>query len=106
MKRILILCTLIVIITTPAAAADIFNTGWEFHLVDDHFFYPNYIADPFSPRFSADARTLSINEIALDSDDRLDITAGTRFSLFSLRKSENPDIGLQLDLWLTIPMFM
>ncbi|NCB02539.1 MAG: hypothetical protein EOM67_10285 [Spirochaetia bacterium] len=93
-------------ITIPLVATDIFDTGWEFHLVDSNFFYPNYIADPFSPRFSADARTLSINEIALDSDERLDITAGTRFSLFSFRKSDNPDIGVQLDLWLTIPMFM
>ena len=93
-------------ITIPLAAVDIFDTGWEFHFVDDNFFYPNYIADPFSPRFSADARTLTINEIALDSDERLDITAGTRWSLFSFRKSDNPDIGVQLDLWMTIPMFM
>ncbi len=98
---------MVVIITTMSVGAtDIFNTGWEFHLVDSHFFYPNYIADPFSSRFSADVRHLTINEVALDSDDRLDITAGTRFSLFSLRKANNPDIGVQLDLWLTIPMFM
>jgi len=106
MKKIIILVVLGIMIATPLVATDIFNTGWEFHLVDDNFFYPNYIADPFASRFSADARTLSINEVALDSDERLDITAGTRFSLFSFRKSDNPDIGVQLDLWLTIPMFM
>jgi len=106
MKKIIILVVLGIMIATPLVAIDIFNTGWEFHLVDDNFFYPNYIADPFSSRFSADARTLSINEVALDSDERLDITAGTRFSLFSFRKSDDPDIGIQLDLWLTIPMFM
>lgn len=109
MKKQLIVFVLIVMasmVTVPLTAVDIFNTGWEFHLIDDTFFYPNYIADPFSPRFSADARSLSINEVALDSDERLDITAGTRFSLFSFRKNDNPDIGVQLDLWLTIPMFM
>ncbi len=106
MKKIYILFVLVFITIVPVVAVDLFDTGWEFHLVDDNFFYPNYIADPFSSRFSADARTLTINEVALDSDERLDITAGTRFSLLSFRKSDNPDIGVQLDLWLTIPMFM
>ena len=102
MKRLIVL-TLLVIILFPLAASD---EGWEFNLLDGEFFYPNYIADPFSSRFSADVRDLSINEVALDSDERLDITVGSRFSLFSLRKTDNPDIGAQLDLWVTIPLFM
>jgi hypothetical protein len=106
MKKIYILFVLVVMITVPVAATDIFNTGWEFNLVDGDFFYPNYIADPFSSRFSADARTLSINEVALDSDDRLDITAGTRFSLFSFRKTDDPDVRAQLDIWITNHMIM
>ena len=106
MKKIFILFLLIVMITVSLTAIDIFNTGWCFNLVDGNFFYPNYIADPFSSRFSADWRTLSINEVVLDSDVRRDITAGTRFSLFSFRKIDNPNIGVQLDLWVTVPMFM
>ncbi|MCF7942178.1 MAG: hypothetical protein K9M84_11230 [Spirochaetia bacterium] len=100
---------ILLILLIPAAALtalDIGQTGWEFHLVDNNFFYPNYAADPFAPRFEASDRSLSINEIALDSDSRLDITAGTRFSLFSFRRSDDPDVGIQLDLFLTIPMYM
>jgi len=93
-------------ISVSLTAIDIFNTGWSFSLLDADFFYPNYIASPFSSRFSADWRNLSINEVALDSDERLDITAGTRFSLFSFRNVDNPDIGVQVDLCLTIPMYM
>lgn len=54
MKKQVIACVLIVfavMVTVPLTAVDIFSTGWEFHLIDDTFFYPNYIADPFSPAF-------------------------------------------------------
>jgi hypothetical protein len=106
MKKLYICILLFVMVSIPLTATEVFDTGWDFNLLDGDFFYPNYIADPFSSRFSADSRTLSINEIALDSDERLDITVGSRFSLFSFRKQDNPDVGAQLDLWVTIPMFM
>lgn len=107
MKRrtlLFLLCGCILLM--PICAAHAPASGWEFSLLDKNFFYPNYISDPFSSRFSADARSLSINEVALDSDERLDITAGTRFSLFSIKRRDDSGIGAQLDLWLTIPMFM
>ncbi len=106
MKKIYIVLLVVFTVMLPLSAVEVFNSGWEFHLLDGDFFYPNYIADPFSSRFSADMRTLDINEIALDSDDRLDLTVGSRFSLFSFRKIDNRDIGAQLDLWVTIPLFM
>jgi hypothetical protein len=106
MRKWYVILLLAMLVAFPATAADVFDTGWEFNLLDGDFFYPNYIADPFSSRFSADSRDLGINEIALDSDERLDITAGSRFSLFSFRKADDPDVGVQLDLWVTIPMFM
>ncbi len=102
MKRILLLILFISISCMNLSA----DPGWEFHIVDNNFFYPNYIADPFSSRFEVSDRTLTINEVALDSDARLDITVGSRFSLFSLRSVENPKIGVQLDLWITVPMYM
>ncbi len=106
MKRILLLLLLISISIMGITANTDTDLGWEFHIIDNNFFYPNYIADPFSSRFEASSRTLTINEVALDDDGRLDITAGTRFSLFSYRSVENPKIGAQLDLWLTVPMYM
>lgn len=88
--------------------------SWNMQLVSMHNYYPTYLADPLGIRFGVSAQSMKYSD--LDHSDmvntdgtylgKLVINPGVRFSLFRFSPESNPDLGVEVDLGVTIPTFM
>jgi hypothetical protein len=88
--------------------------NWNLQFVGQENFYPTYLADPLGIRFGVSSQSMKYSD--LDHSDnvnedgtylgKLIINPGVRFSLFKFSPSNNPKLGLEVDLGLTIPTIM
>lgn len=118
MKKILLI--LLVFVTLSCHAQDIQEKfafpikNWNLQLVTPKNYYPTYLADPLGIRFGVSAQNMKYSD--LDESDQVNsdgsylgklvINPGVRFSLFKFSPKDRPDLGIEIDLGLTIPTFM
>lgn len=77
-------------------------------------FYPTYLADPLGTRFEVSAQTIRYGDFEhgdpINSEghylNKLVIFPGVRISLFKFSPANNPNLGVEVDLGVTIPTFM
>lgn len=87
---------------------------WNLQIVATENYYPTYLADPLAVRFGVSSQTMLYSDF--DHSDpinengtylgKLVINPGVRFSLFKFSPKSNPDLGVEVDLGVTIPTFM
>jgi len=71
--------------------------------------YPTYLADPLATNTTIAYRNYLIDEVHPDADGEVlhwDLALGTRFSFLRLSPIENPDLGLELELGMTLTSFL
>ncbi len=88
--------------------------NWDLQIVAKDNFYPTYLADPLAIRFGVSSQTMKYSDF--DHSDRVNsdgsylgklvINSGVRFSLFKFSPRSNPNLGVEVDLGMTIPTFM
>jgi len=88
--------------------------SWDLQLVAQENFYPTYLADPLEIRFGVSSQTMKYSDF--DHSDKVNqdgtylgklvINPGVRFSLFKFSPKSNPNLGVEVDLGVTIPTFM
>lgn len=121
MFKKIILLVLVAGSITHTSAAEIdsnrFNISlgsWNAKVIDRNNFYPTYLADPLGVRFEVNAQTVTYGDIDMSdkvNDDgsylgKLVIIPGVRFSLFKFSPKYNPNLGVELDLGFSTPVFM
>ncbi len=87
---------------------------WDLRIVASENYYPTYLADPLGIRFGVSSQTMKYSDFE-HSDKvnqngtylgKLVINSGVRFSLFKFSPQSNPNLGVEVDLGVTIPTFM
>jgi hypothetical protein len=88
--------------------------NWDLQIVARDNFYPTYLADPLEIRFGVSSQTMKYSDF--DHSDKVNqdgtylgklvINSGVRFSLFKFTPQSNPNLGVEVDLGVTIPTFM
>ncbi len=88
--------------------------NWDLQIVAKDNFYPTYLADPLGIRFGVSSQTMKYSDF--DHSDmvntngsylgKLVIIPGVRFSLFKFSPRSNPNLGVEVDLGMTLPTFM
>ncbi len=88
--------------------------SWDLQIVARDNFYPTYLADPLGIRFGVSSQTMKYSDF--DHSDKVNrdgtylgklvINPGVRFSLFKFTPQSNPNLGVEVDLGVTIPTFM
>ena len=87
---------------------------WNLQVIGLDHFYPIYLADPLDIRFEVSARDMLYSDIDLNDNvnadgtykGRLVINSGVRISLFRFSPADNPGLGVDIALGVTIPAFM
>lgn len=113
---------LAICLTAGAAAQDSDSTGrfvipvknWELKLVGLDNFYPTYLADPLGVRFEVSSQKILYGDFELADPinsegkylNKMVINSGVRISLFKFSPASNPNLGVEVDLGVTIPTFM
>ena len=87
---------------------------WDLQIVAQENFYPTYLADPLGIRFGVSSQSMKYSDF--DHSDnvnqdgtylgKLIINPGVRFSLFKFSPQSNPNLGVEVDLGVTIPTIM
>lgn len=88
--------------------------SWNLQLVGLNNYYPTYLADPLGIRFGVSSQTMLYSDFEHSdkvNDDgtylgKLVINPGVRFSLFKFSPASNPELGIEVDLGVTIPTIM
>lgn len=88
--------------------------GWEMKLVGLDNFYPTYLADPLGTRFEVSSQKILYGDFEFSDPvneegnylGKLVIFPGVRISLFKFSPADNPALGVEVDLGVTIPTFM
>ena len=118
MKKLLILLlTLVSLYATGQESGERFKIPlktWNMQLVAAENFYPTYLADPLGIRFGVSSQTMLFSDFdpydKVNEDGsytgKLVINPGVRFSLFKFSPNDNPELGVEIDLGVTIPTFM
>lgn len=119
MKRIAILFAVILLATTGAAqeSANRFVIplgSWEMKVAGLRNFYPTYLADPLGIRFEVSSQRILYGDIDVADPinkegrylNKMVINPGVRISLFKFSPASNPDLGVEVDLGVTVPTFM
>ncbi|NCB01747.1 MAG: hypothetical protein EOM67_06220 [Spirochaetia bacterium] len=73
------------------------------------FLYPSYLADPLAVRSEISYKSLLINEVNPTQEGqggRFDIVLGARFSFLRFSPLSNPDLGLEMDWGMALPVYM
>jgi len=119
MKKVLL--TLIAILPAlcltgqDSASSFTFPLGsWEMRLVGLENFYPTYLADPLGTRFEVSSQRILYGDFEhadpVNSEGRymnkLVIFPGVRISLFRFSPAARPDLGVEVDLGMTLPTIM
>jgi len=119
MKRFLVF--FIILQTLNVAAQDTIKkpfyipvNNWELKLIARENFYPTYLADPLAIRFGVSSQSMIYSDF--DHSDRVNIDGtylgklvinpGVRLSLFKFTPADNPNLGIEIDLGVTIPTIM
>ncbi len=92
-----------------ASGFELGDTGWSVIGFPDDYLYPSYLADPLAIHFEAAYRMLSIDEVTPNQygvNDRIDITAGTRYSFLRVAPSDQLNLGFEMDWGMSLPIFM
>lgn len=94
---------------------DIPIKNWNMKVVGLNTFYPAYLADPLGARFEVSSQALSYSDIdmldPINTEEggykgKLVIFPSVRISLFKFTPKSNPNIGIEADLGVTLPIFM
>jgi len=88
--------------------------NWNAQVIGLSQYYPTYLADPLEIRFEVSARDMKYSDIDLDDNvnqdgsykGRLVINPGVKISLFRFSPKNNPKLGVDVALGVTIPAFM
>ena len=88
--------------------------NWNLKIVGFDKFYPTYLADPLGARFEVSAQTLLYGDIDMEDEintggnykGKLIIFPSTRMSLLKFTPKSNPNIGIEVDLGVTLPTIM
>ena len=88
--------------------------NWDLQIVGGESFYPTYLADPLAVRFGVSSQTMKYSDF--DHSDKVNtdgtylgklvMNGGIRFSLFKFSPRSNPNLGVEVDLGMTLPTFM
>jgi hypothetical protein len=117
MKKILLIIIVVLCFLSFISAEDqlvndgieLFDSSWSFIGLPDDYLYPTYLADPLAIHFEATYRMLSIDEVNpndVGMSERIDITAGTRFSFLRFAPTDHLNLGFELDFGMSLPIFM
>lgn len=120
MKRTALLIAILVTVLSSQAQDDstkrfvIPIKNWEMKIIGLNNFYPTYLADPLGTRFEVSAQTIRYGDFEhgdpINSEgnylNKLVIFPGVRISLFKFSPADNPNLGVEVDLGVTIPTFM
>lgn len=87
---------------------------WKAKVIGLDNFYPSYLADPLGVRFEAISQNFIYSDY--DHQDRINeggkyrgkltILTGARFSAFKFSPRNNPNIGIEVDIGIAIPLPM
>ncbi|MFZ5941003.1 MAG: hypothetical protein ACOYXB_10570 [Bacteroidota bacterium] len=88
--------------------------NWELRLITPGHLYPTYLADPLGVRFEVSSQKILYSDF--DFQDRINdgkgylgklvINPGVRISLLRFSPQSNPNLGVEVDLGVTVPTFM
>lgn len=116
-KIIILLASLSIALTSIAQDSTRFVIpikNWNMKIVGLDKFYPTYLADPLGARFEVSAQKILYSDIDMQDEvnsdgtylGKLVIFPSVRISLFKFSPKSNPNIGIEVDLGLTLPTFM
>jgi len=84
--------------------------NWDLQIVARENFYPTYLADPLGIRFGVSSQSMLYSDF--DHSDKVNtdgtylgklvINPGVRFSLFKFSPKSNPNLGVEVDLGVTM----
>ena len=88
--------------------------NWNMQIVGLDVFYPTYLADPLAVRFEVSSQSVKYGEIDYQDginngegyNGKLCITGGMRVSLFKFSPKSNPNIGIEAELGMVLPVYM
>lgn len=88
--------------------------NWEMKLVGLNNFYPTYLADPLGARFEVSSQNILFGDFEFADPineegnylGKLVIFPGVKISLFKFSPVANPDLGVEVELGVTVPIFM
>ena len=88
--------------------------SWNLKIVGLENFYPTYLADPLGVRFEVSSQKMLYSDFDIEDEinsggsyrGKLVITPGVRFSLFKFSPASNPNLGVEVDLGVSIPVMM
>lgn len=88
--------------------------NWELKLMGLKNFYPTYLADPLGIRFEVSSQRILYGDFEpfdpVNSEgkylNKMVINPGVRISLFKFSPVNNPKLGVEVDLGVTVPTFM
>ena len=88
--------------------------NWEAKVIGLDNYYPTYLADPLGIRFEVCSQNILFSDLDFQDEintngkykGKLLINSGVRLSLFKFRPKNNPNLGIEIDLGVTIPTFM
>jgi hypothetical protein len=88
--------------------------NWELKLVGLDNFYPTYLADPLGIRFEVSSQRILYGDFEhfdpVNTEgtylNKLVINPGVRISLFKFSPANHPELGVEVDLGVTVPTFM
>lgn len=117
-KSTIILLTFL--LTAGAAAQDSASIyvipikEWQLKIIGLDNLYPTYLADPLGIRFEVSSQKILYGDFdhfdPVNSEgtylNKLVINPGVRISLFRFSPANNPKLGVEVDLGVTIPTFM
>lgn len=87
---------------------------WNLKIVSMDNFYPVYLADPLGARTEVSSQAIQYSDIDMEDEindggdyvGKLVIFPGTRISLLRFTKKDNPKIGIEAEVGVTLPIFM
>lgn len=87
---------------------------WNLQIVGFETFYPTYLADPLGARTEVSAQGIQYGDIDMEDEvnrggdyvGKLVIFPSTRISLLKFSKKDNPKIGIEAEVGVTLPVFM
>jgi hypothetical protein len=88
--------------------------NWNLKIIGLDNFFPTYLADPLGARFEVSSQRILYGDIDMEDQinngngylGKLVIFPGTRMSLLKFSPQSNPNVGVEVDLGVTTPIFM
>lgn len=88
--------------------------NWDLQIIGGSNFFPTYLADPLAVRFGVSSQSIKYSDFEHSDPVNIDgsylgklvMNGGVRFSLFKFSPRSNPNLGVEFDLGMTLPVFM